>query len=251
MSIVSRPTKTGGNTTYVDEVAANNKIIKAAEVDGDFNTIYNDYNGNVTNANIAPTAAIATSKLAVDGGITTGHLADNAVTSAKIADGTIVAADLANDAVTTAKILDGAVTLAKMAVGSAVRYAEGPNDETTQVVTTIEGDVLTFAARTPAGATAITTVSANINGALTCTSAGGLQVSIRLKRNGTTIATARVNAAVPASTAIVPFNASISVVQALLTVAQTYTVTAVIEAGSTGTWSAAVTSAYGALVEHA
>lgn len=45
--------------------------VNAAATNNPLNTIYNDYNGNITDANIAPTAAIATSKLALSGGFVT------------------------------------------------------------------------------------------------------------------------------------------------------------------------------------
>jgi hypothetical protein len=48
-------------------------------------------------------------------GVTSAHLADNAVTTAKILDGTIIAADLADNAITAAKILANAVTTEKIA----------------------------------------------------------------------------------------------------------------------------------------
>lgn len=53
MSLISKPkTFTSGTT------------ILSADVNSDFDTIYNDYNGNITNANIAAGAAITDSKLA-------------------------------------------------------------------------------------------------------------------------------------------------------------------------------------------
>lgn len=48
------------------------------------------------------------------GGINTVHLADNAVTGAKIANGAVTSAELADAAVTSAKIADAAVTSAKI-----------------------------------------------------------------------------------------------------------------------------------------
>lgn len=38
-------------------------VIRSAEVNSNFNTIYNDYNGNITDANISASAAIAQSKI--------------------------------------------------------------------------------------------------------------------------------------------------------------------------------------------
>lgn len=45
-------------TTFAD-----NTIPTAAQFNGDFNTIYSEFNGNITNANISASAAIAASKL--------------------------------------------------------------------------------------------------------------------------------------------------------------------------------------------
>lgn len=52
------------------------------------------------------------------GAILTAHIADSAVTSAKILDGTIATADLADSCVTTAKILDGTIATADLADGA-------------------------------------------------------------------------------------------------------------------------------------
>lgn len=43
---------------------ANNTIADPAQVNSDFDTIFTDYNGNISNANIAADAAIATTKIA-------------------------------------------------------------------------------------------------------------------------------------------------------------------------------------------
>lgn len=56
--IVARPTKTTGGTSYTDGT-----VPHASDFNGDFDTIYGDYNGNITNANIAAGAAIAASKI--------------------------------------------------------------------------------------------------------------------------------------------------------------------------------------------
>lgn len=53
-------------TTLVDGT-----IPTAAQFNGDFNTIYTDYNGGITNANISSSAAITESKLAFN--TSTGH----------------------------------------------------------------------------------------------------------------------------------------------------------------------------------
>lgn len=45
--------------------------VNAISINGPVNTIVNDYNGNISDANIASNAAIATSKLALSGGFST------------------------------------------------------------------------------------------------------------------------------------------------------------------------------------
>lgn len=56
-----------------------------ADYNTPINTIVNEFNGNIDNANIKSGAAIATSKLADDAGIGTAKLADGGVTSRKLA----------------------------------------------------------------------------------------------------------------------------------------------------------------------
>lgn len=58
MSIISKPNTFSTGTSIV-----------AAEHNDNFNTIYNDYNGNITNANISAAAAIAYSKLNLNGNL--------------------------------------------------------------------------------------------------------------------------------------------------------------------------------------
>lgn len=53
-------------TTFVDGT-----IPTASQFNGDFNTIYTEFNGNITNANISTSAAIAESKIAFN--TSTGH----------------------------------------------------------------------------------------------------------------------------------------------------------------------------------
>ena len=77
--------------------------------------------GQVMRVNSGATAPewgqVAAAGLA-DLSVTTGKLADSAVTSAKIENGTIVADDLASNAVTTVKITDANITNAKLNNGA-------------------------------------------------------------------------------------------------------------------------------------
>lgn len=63
------------------------QTIDAADYNTPINTIVNEINGNLDNANIKTGAAIATAKLATDAGIATGMIADAAVTPAKRSGG--------------------------------------------------------------------------------------------------------------------------------------------------------------------
>ena len=81
-------------------------------------------NGEIVNADLSSSAAIADTKLATIS--TAGKVADSALSanvtkqgttieSAEITDGTIVATNLAADSVTSAKILDGTIVAAGLA----------------------------------------------------------------------------------------------------------------------------------------
>lgn len=63
---------------------ADGETADAADVVTPLNTIYNEFNGNIDNSNIKSGAAIATSKLADDAGITAAKIASDAVTATKI-----------------------------------------------------------------------------------------------------------------------------------------------------------------------
>lgn len=64
----------------------------SSQVNADFDTIYNDYNGNISATNLAASA------------VTTAKIADSNVTTAKIADSNVTTAKIAADAVTATKI---------------------------------------------------------------------------------------------------------------------------------------------------
>ena len=84
MSIISKPNTFSPNT-----------IINSSEVNSNFDTIYNDYNGNVAAANLA-TGAVTTAKIA-DANVTTAKLADANVTTAKLADASVTSLKLAEN----------------------------------------------------------------------------------------------------------------------------------------------------------
>src|SRR5438105_13529377 len=94
--MATRVPKTGASGGV--EFAQGSQPLHIAELDGDLDAIF----GSITNANVAVGANIATSKLAVDGGIIAGMLGSNSVTTPKIAD--------QPNGVTTAKLNIGATT---------------------------------------------------------------------------------------------------------------------------------------------
>src|SRR5438046_2127478 len=85
--MATRVTKTG--STDVEFTTAPQPW-QIAELDGDLDQIF----ANIDNSNIKAGAAIATSKIAADGGITTAYLANGAVTTPKIADASVTPAKL-------------------------------------------------------------------------------------------------------------------------------------------------------------
>lgn len=55
---IARPTKSFGGTTYINGV-----VPQASDFNGDFSTIYNEFNGAISNVNISASAAIAATKI--------------------------------------------------------------------------------------------------------------------------------------------------------------------------------------------
>jgi hypothetical protein len=71
MGIINRPNSYSSNTT-----------ISPTEVNDDFNTLYNEFNGSIAAANLG-TDSVTTAKIA-DSNVTTAKIADSAVTAGKI-----------------------------------------------------------------------------------------------------------------------------------------------------------------------
>lgn len=80
MGIIAKPNE------FVDATPA-----EASEVNDNFDTIYNEFNGSISAANLATNA------------VTTAKITDSNVTTAKIADSNVTTAKIADDAVTPAK----------------------------------------------------------------------------------------------------------------------------------------------------
>ena len=88
----------------------NGTIANGDEVDTDLNKLYTELNGNIDDANIKPSAAIAGSKIA-SGSITIAQLADDSVDNNKLKDDAAI--DI-NRAVTRDHIRDAAINSAKI-----------------------------------------------------------------------------------------------------------------------------------------
>lgn len=71
MSVIAKPYTFSPNTTA-----------SSSQVNSNFDTLYNDYNGGISAANLA-TDAVTTAKIA-DSNVTTAKIADDAVTAAKL-----------------------------------------------------------------------------------------------------------------------------------------------------------------------
>lgn len=71
----------------------NNTTASATEVNANFDTIYNEFNGDIDSNNLA------------DSGVTTAKIADSNVTTAKINDSAVTTAKINDDAVTSAKLV--------------------------------------------------------------------------------------------------------------------------------------------------
>lgn len=82
MTTISKPNTFSANTT-----------ISSAAVNANFDTLYNDYNGGISAANLAANA-VTTAKIA-DANVTTAKIADANITSAKLATGAVGAANIA------------------------------------------------------------------------------------------------------------------------------------------------------------
>src|SRR6266850_7598301 len=126
MSIVTRANKAGSGTpNYFPDT-----LIESAEVNLDFNTLYDDYDGNITGANIAANANIPGSALAV-----------LSVTSLQ----------LAADSVITTKIQDGAVTTDKLDQNATTPAFATANANPSLTIIEVEQTVVTLAAVTTRG----------------------------------------------------------------------------------------------------
>lgn len=175
--LVTRPTKTCGQTTYVGEVGAGCTTIKSSEVDADLAAIITGGVNNIETANV--NAA----------GLGTNALATSAVTTAKIADANV----------TTPKIADLNVTTGKLAVGASLNNSSAVATTATSL-TTVETTIVTLGSITTRGGRIVLNGSWNLR-LLCLTPDDGVGVlTLRIKRDGSTISTITHSFAVEAAT---------------------------------------------------
>lgn len=95
-------------TTFTNNDVSPGDVVQASDHNTQGSLLAAVLNGGIDNNNINASAAIATSKLADDAGITTAKIADSAITGAKISTYKIVRQDnTSNSTESTARILTG------------------------------------------------------------------------------------------------------------------------------------------------
>lgn len=155
-------------------------IIYAAEHNDNFDTIYTDYNGNITNANISASAAITYSKLSLTGGIVNADI--NAAAAIAYSKLTGVAASGANSDITALTGLSTPLGAAYGGTGvannAAATLTRSGNHALTITTTNTTGVTLptTGTLATLAGAESLTNKklgSLTTNGLVTTSSADG------------------------------------------------------------------------------
>lgn len=122
------------------QASDNVTAVNAAAINGPVNTIANEFNGNIDNANIKSGAAIDASKLA-DASIATAKLADSAVTPAKMS--AVKLSGVGTSYTASPPAADGAF---KMQAGTTVRTTNGSGDYTVTFPTAFSTGVLTIVA---------------------------------------------------------------------------------------------------------
>ena len=131
MGTISRPPKGGGATTYAGAVAAGFLDIIDSDVDNDFARIYGEFNGHITDANVATGAAIQRSKLALTGGIGNTDIAPNSLDAHHVlVPGTVTSTEIANNTITAADIQVGQTTPGSFSVAVTVGPIALANTET-------------------------------------------------------------------------------------------------------------------------
>jgi len=194
MANIQRNIKTFGTRTFAAEVAAapGNKVpILSAEVDADFDTVFQAWNGGVGLGDIAD-GSVGTNQIA-NGAVTNAKLGADAVTSDKIKDGEVKEADLATDAVTTVKIKDLNVTKAKLEIGASLWSVGAQNRSRDNINIGAGGATATSYLSLPnikaraVPFTSFITTRIYLMGTAIVPDAAGLDIHARLMRDGSVV----------------------------------------------------------------
>lgn len=113
--------------------------LTAAALNAEFNNIVNDYNGNITNANISASAAIAYSKLSLAGSITNSDLAGS-IAASKISDTAVTLT--ASQTLTNKSLTSPAIT--GTVAGSATYIKPTLNGSVGALTADVDGATITF-----------------------------------------------------------------------------------------------------------
>jgi len=109
---------------------ADNQVLNAADLNGEFNVIFNDYNSSITNANISASADIAQSKLAGTwpaSGIIVGTTDTQTLTNKTLTSPTINTPTMTGAYEAWVTATDGATVTFNLASGNKQRVTLGGN----------------------------------------------------------------------------------------------------------------------------
>lgn len=203
---IARPAKTCGTTTYVDEVAAACTTIKSSELDADFAEVYDEFNGNISTANI------------LDGTIAAADIATGAVETTEILDGTIANADVSASAdIAGSKLATGAATKNAGTAATCTASLAGVSSETTLWTSS--------ALTTAAGASGSRVMLAGTCAIYGNSAGSGSTYRFTFKRDGSSIATLDYAMSAVAATFIPLPSPSLYIDTAHTAASHTYTLT--------------------------
>jgi hypothetical protein len=135
-------------TLNVTRSYADGDVLFEADIDAFLDDIESFLNTTkVSDDNIQDAGITGSTKL-IDGSVTAGKLASDAVTTVKILDANVTAAKLGTGAVTTVKILDANVTAAKLAANAVETAAIAASAVTTSKIQDAAVTLAKLAART-------------------------------------------------------------------------------------------------------
>jgi len=188
MPHIDRPVKSGGSRQYQSEVAAGFIDILSQEIDGDIDSIYALCNGNLANDNIASTAAIAYSKLALAGSTKGSDMASGAnIPGTALAAGTVPASAIVPNSITDAQLTDGAfiTNKANFLVGASTWEQSFSNNDTDYTLGVGTETVMAQTAWSPRAAQGFWLGIGRVSGYLSASGSQHSIIAVRLRYGGT------------------------------------------------------------------